>query len=212
MPRGFLLLIFVAFSGFHAGASAQTATIRIADASGRPAAGSWVAIVSDAPSQAPAGDSVYIDQRKIAFDPLELGVPRGTRILFRNSDTVTHHVFSFSPSAPQGLEHVVRPRQETAPAVFDKPGVVRLGCNIHDQMTSHIYIAPSDKVWRADSQGLTTVDGASGTVLLEVWMPAMGLKPQRVEAVLQADATTDIQIDVSASEERESRRSRRRRY
>lgn len=212
MPKCLVFLSFFVFGGLWSATGAEAQVLRIIDADGRPVAGGWVAIVSDAPSQALAGDSVYIDQRNIAFDPVEIGVPQGTPILFRNSDTVTHHIFSFSPSAPQGLEHVVRPKQETAPAAFNVPGVVRLGCNIHDQMVSHVYIAPSDTVWRSSDEGLVEVDGMGGIVTVEVWTPAMGLQPQRVEVALAADGVIDVQVDVRASGERESRRSRRRRY
>lgn len=206
-PLNFMFACLLFGSGTHA------ESVRIIDRNGDPIAGAWVSLVNTNSTPLQDQEPLYIDQRAIAFDPVSLGVPIGTPIIFRNSDTVTHHVFSFSPSAPSELEKVVRPRQELDPTKFNKPGVVRLGCNIHDQMVSHIYIAQSDRVWQTDIQGVAVLNvGISGEQTLEVWTPAMGLDPVRKSITLNSDGAVDVQVDVSGPGEQEPRRSRRRRY
>lgn len=188
-------------------------SVRVIDTDGNPVAGAWVSVVSESPALKANSAPIYLDQRAIAFDPIALGVPLGTRILFRNSDTVTHHIFSFSPSAPTGLEYVVRPREETTPTEFNQPGVVRLGCNIHDQMVSHVYIAPSNEVLQTDAQGLVAIKGGSDeTKTLEIWTPEMGLNPSRASVTISKAKIVDVKISINAATEPEPRRSRRRRY
>ena len=73
-----------------------------------------------------------VAQQNIAFNPFVLIVPVGSNVTFPNKDKVRHHVYSFSPT--KKFELKLYGRDESRGVVFDKAGVVALGCNIHDQM------------------------------------------------------------------------------
>jgi len=65
-------------------------------------------------------------------------VQAGTPILFPNHDKVRHHVYSFSPA--KTFELKLYSGVPGTPVLFDKPGLVVLGCNIHDQMVAYVQV------------------------------------------------------------------------
>ncbi len=98
---------------------------------------------------------VEMDQVDRQFSPYVLAVHTGTRVLFVNNDSVAHQVYSFSPAKRFELAlYHGKPRE---PVVFDQPGIVTVGCNIHDNMVGYLYVtdAPwfgttgNDGVWRS---------------------------------------------------------------
>lgn len=101
-------------------------------------------------------ETVEIVQRDKTFIPLMTAIRTGDAVRFPNLDTVRHHVYSFS--APKTFELRLYLGTPPAPVVFDKPGVVVLGCNIHDHMVA--YVVVSDTAWNA-------VTGADGFARFE---------------------------------------------
>src|ERR1700726_109306 len=77
-------------------------------------------------------------QHNMQFDPFVLIVPVGADVAFPNLDTVRHHVYSFSRA--KTFELKLYGREETRVVHFDKPGVVDLGCNIHDNMVAFVVV------------------------------------------------------------------------
>jgi hypothetical protein len=73
-----------------------------------------------------------MDQVNLAFLPDVLVIPVHSTVQFPNSDAVGHQVYSFS-SARQFQLPLYRGKPYP-PVQFDQPGVVTLGCNIHDNM------------------------------------------------------------------------------
>lgn len=108
----------------------------------------------EAPTRPP--ETVEIVQRDKTFIPLMTAIRTGDAVRFPNQDTVRHHVYSFS--APRTFELKLYLGTPPAPVVFDKPGVVVLGCNIHDHMVA--YVVVSDTVWN-------TVTGPDGVARFE---------------------------------------------
>jgi hypothetical protein len=104
------------------------------------------------------------------FRPFLTIVPVGTDVSFPNLDATKHHVYSFSPAKRFELKLFAKDQSRTVH--FDKPGVVALGCNIHDQMAAFIVV--TDSVWtaRTNAQGIAafaTAPDAPGRVT--VWHP-----------------------------------------
>ena len=126
-----------ALSGSHP-ARAGSVSVAVTSATGRPLAGAIVSI--DVPGTArPAAPGPYVmAQHNIAFDPHILIVPVGATVLFPNKDQVRHHVYSFSRA--KKFEIKLYSRDETKSEKFDTPGVVSLGCNIHDSMSGYLYV------------------------------------------------------------------------
>ena len=110
-------------------AQAQTLEIVLLDNQGK-ALSDAVFWIEPGPTQnQPA--TALMDQQKRKFTPYILPVQVGTTVSFPNSDPINHHVYSFSPAKRFELRlH----QQKAAPQEmrFDQPGLVTLGCNIHD--------------------------------------------------------------------------------
>ena len=74
---------------------------------------------------------------------------------FPNLDPTKHHVYSFSPAKRFELKLFAKDQSRTVH--FDKPGVVALGCNIHDQMSAFIVVTDSAWTARTNAQGMAVV-------------------------------------------------------
>jgi plastocyanin len=72
------------------------------------------------------------------FVPHVLAVPVGSRVRFPNEDPILHNVFSVSPgnAFDLGIYRVGPPKEKR----FEKPGVVRVYCNVHQAMLAYILV------------------------------------------------------------------------
>jgi hypothetical protein len=61
-----------------------------------------------------------------------LPIAVGTEVRFPNHDQIHHHVYSFS--RVKSFDLPLWKGEEAPPVLFDAPGVVKVGCNIHDWM------------------------------------------------------------------------------
>jgi plastocyanin len=131
---------------FAAGpAHAQTAAIAptITDQQGRPVVDAvLVAVPVDgnmrSRERSRAGSINQVDKE---FLPRVTIVPVGASVTFPNHDDVRHQVYSFSPA--KRFELPLYAGVPAQPIIFDKPGVVVLGCNIHDWMVGYVYVSES---------------------------------------------------------------------
>ena len=92
-----------------------------------------------------------IEQRGREFRPHVLAVAVGSTIAFPNFDPLYHNVFSISSTAPfdLGLFPTGQARQYT----FNKEGIVRLGCNIHANMSGYILVVSAPSYAVTDERG-----------------------------------------------------------
>lgn len=117
----------------------------------------------------PAGPWV-MDQIDMQFDPEVLVVPVGAQVSFPNSDKVAHQVYSFSPAKRFSLGLYRGKRYP--PVDFSKPGLVVLGCNIHDAMVGYIYVAESAYFGKSDEFGVLQLSGVpAGNYVVKAWSP-----------------------------------------
>lgn len=87
---------------------------------------------------APGGQRAIMDQRNEQFTPRALAVQAGTTVDFVNSDEFYHNVFSLSALQKFNLG---RYRKGVARSVvFEKPGLVKLFCEIHPRMIGYILV------------------------------------------------------------------------
>jgi plastocyanin len=154
-------------------ASAGSIGVRLVDAQGKPVIGAVVTIqeAEVARPPAPAIDTV-MDQIGLNFMPGLIVVPVGSRVAFPNSDAVSHQVYSFSPAKKFQLP--LYRGKPYPPQVFDAPGVITVGCNIHDDMLGHIIVTD------APYYGVTMSDGSFnktslplGRYEIKVWQPQL---------------------------------------
>lgn len=145
----------------------------------------------------PAPKPLQIEQRNKTFAPAVSVVQTGTAIEFPNNDTVRHHVYSFS--AAKVFELKLYAGKPEKPVLFDKPGVVVLGCNIHDRMAAYIVVV--DTPWSAISQsdGVARVaDVPPGEYQLQVWHPRRLGMPDIAPRALKVagDLTETVRVDL----------------
>ncbi|HZF14913.1 MAG TPA: methylamine utilization protein [Steroidobacteraceae bacterium] len=169
-----LFQAFLALSVAGYCTAAQALSVQVVDPAGRPVA-DVVVVVSPSDGRAVKTESAnrahaQMDQRNREFVPQVLVIEAGTWVDFPNSDSVSHQVYSFSPAKPFQLP--LYKGSAHPPVLFDRAGVVTLGCNIHDNMLGYIYVA--DSPWF----GKTDIDGrwASGALPigrydLRIWSP-----------------------------------------
>jgi len=108
-----------------------------------------------------------MDQRDSNFAPGVLPVQVGTLVSFPNSDTVQHQVYSFSPAKP--FELPLYSGTPLEPVRFDRPGVVVVGCNIHDWMIGYIVVLDSPYFGKTDADGRVSLQAPAGRYQLRVW-------------------------------------------
>jgi plastocyanin len=152
-------------------ASAANLDVEVSDRAGHPFAEIVVtleSLESDA-ARVPAPATAVVDQIHQQFVPDVIAVRTGTAISFPNSDTVSHQVYSFSPAKhfELGLYRGV-PRD---PVVFDKPGIVVLGCNIHDNMIGYVYVTDAQYFGTTADSGHWGTTVAPGKYRVHVWSP-----------------------------------------
>jgi len=157
-------------------ARAQTAEIAasVTDEAGRPVEDAVVvAVPTDGDVRVPPRPRAgIVDQVDQEFTPKVTAVLVGTPIRFPNHDNVRHQVYSFSPA--KRFELPLYAGVPAEPVVFDKPGVVVLGCNIHDWMVGYVYVSESPYFAKTGKDGkalLTELPPRAYT--LRVWHPQL---------------------------------------
>jgi hypothetical protein len=84
--------------------------------------------------------------------------------------------------------------------LFDKPGVVVLGCNIHDWMIGFIYVSETPLFGKTDASGKMTIDDLpEGEYSVRVWHPRMDAAEESTirHLVLKASGASDIEWKLS---------------
>lgn len=169
---GLFALMALALTALPAIAGDLRATVR--DRDGKPVADAVVVAVptsAAAIAASPPGGAKE-DQHNKEFVPRVLPIQVGTRVHFPNNDDIRHHVYSFSPA--KTFELPLYSGTPSSPVVFDKPGVVVLGCNIHDWMVGYIYVSESPYFARTDGSGKATLSGLpAGEYTVRVWHPQL---------------------------------------
>lgn len=137
-------------------------------------------VSSDAPVPA---NGVVVDQRDREFVPYVTVVRAGTAINFPNQDNIRHQVYSFSTA-----KHFELPLYEGnphSPVLFDRPGVVPLGCNIHDWMSAYVFVAETPWYAVTDAAGAARLEALpAGTYQIAVWHPTLKGEPQALAQTL----------------------------
>jgi plastocyanin len=97
-----------------------------------------VVYLKDAPAGPTRPVSVAIRQHGEAFLPRVVAIPVGSSVEFPNDDPIYHNVFSLSRARTFNLGRF--PQGETRRQRFDKPGNVKVFCDIHSHMTATVMV------------------------------------------------------------------------
>ena len=175
------LALFVA-AATHLDAGAVTGVVRTLTREGVAPATAIVyaepidTVAPRAPRRASLG------QKNKTFQPRVLAAPVGSTVEFPNNDSIFHNVFSLS--APQPFDLGLYRAGESRARTFTGPGIYRVFCNIHPQMTAVIVVAPS---------GFTTVASSDGRFTLE-------LPPGRYRVTAVSERASPVSAEITSTE------------
>jgi plastocyanin len=135
--------------------------------------------------------SAVMDQIHKEFVPSVLPIAVGTVVRFPNHDQIHHHVYSFSRT--KNFELPLYKGEDAPPVLFDKTGVVKVGCNIHDWMSGVILVLPTPYYAMTDETGQFSLrDLPPGAYSLACWHE---LSQVKVEETVQ-----QVHVDKNAVE------------
>ena len=152
---------------------------------GTPLPGAVVSAEAESPAAAPAAAVKGImDQINLAFVPDVLVIPVHSTVQFPNSDAVSHQVYSFSSA--RSFQLPLYRGKPYPPVSFEQPGIVTLGCNIHDNMLSYIVVTAAQFFGRTDQKGAWLApEIPPARYRLRVWHPLLN-EPRDLERVVEA--------------------------
>lgn len=191
---GLLLLNFL--SGTAALASVVTVT---AHTSSGTAAEDTVIIFDPRDATPPPGKaSAAIDQVNKRFVPRVTILRTGTAVTFPNSDKIRHQVYSFSPAKSFDLKlYAGSPKDEV---LFDKPGLVILGCNIHDSMVGFVAVVDSPYFGKVPASGEVALEIPPGHYALRIWHPNLASPMPAKEITVGAAAQAiSLVVDIDTN-------------
>jgi plastocyanin len=175
-------------------AQAADLTFVVKDASGKPVADAVV--IADAPGRAARPPARFvINQKDMAFVPFVLVIPVGSTVEFGNLDPFRHHVYSFSPA--RKFELKLFGQGETRPVKFDTPGLVSIGCNIHDSMQAFIQVVSTPFAGKTDRNGRVALsDVPANLTKVRVWHPSLRAPANQLTVAVNGarDATIPVSI------------------
>jgi len=180
------LCLLVAMAAPVANAQNAEITVTVADERGKPVADAVVvAVPADGPARAGTKPrDEIVDQVDKEFLPKVQVVLVGTPVTFPNRDAVRHQVYSFSPAKRFEL-----PLYSGVPqaVVFDKPGVVVLGCNIHDWMIGYVYVSESPYFAKTNAEGKALLsDLPPRDYVVRVWHPQLAAGEETTRKTVEA--------------------------
>jgi len=121
-------------------------------------------------------------QLGMQFRPALLPVQVGTAVAFPNGDDFYHSVFSYSKTKRFDLGRYRKYDRPPPIEVFDKPGVVKLYCDIHQHMRGVILVLDTPYFTRTDTNGVYRLQNLpSGQYRLKAWVDEKHLYERPVD-------------------------------
>jgi hypothetical protein len=140
---------------------------------------------------------VAVEQFDREFVPYVSVIQTGTTVTFPNRDPILHHVYSFAPA--KTFEIKLYTGKSPGVIVFDKPGVVNIGCNIHDWMIAYLLVVSTPYFAKTNASGVARFrDLPAGGYELRVWHPRQSAAADSQSLMLEpaADAAVAFTMDV----------------
>jgi plastocyanin len=161
MKTAFRLAILAAIPFVGGSALATSLVVQVSDSGGKPLADVVVTADPGAGAVVPKHlKPAEIEQRGLKFLPLVSVIQTGSHIAFPNNDRVKHHIYSFS--AAKKFDQKLYSGVAATPQVFDKAGLVVLGCNIHDRMVAYVKVVDTPYFAKTDGAGMARIELPDG--------------------------------------------------
>ena len=136
----------------------------------------------------PRASQATMTMRAKAFTPRVVVIGVGGAVDFPNEDALFHNVFSVSGENRFDLELYKKPK--SGQWVFQNPGIVRVYCNIHPQMSAVVVVRDNPYYVKAESDGSFAIaDVPAGRYTLKAWHERAG---QEASAQVTVPATGEV--------------------
>jgi plastocyanin len=141
------------------------------------------------------GVRATLDQRNENFVPHILAITTGTIVDFRNDDRTYHNVFSLSKAKSFDLGRYAA--GQTKSVLFDRPGVVRVFCEIHSHMSAFIVVFAHHYFALTNPEGEYRIEGVPpGTYTVSVWHPVLATEPKSLRI---PEGGGEVELDFALS-------------
>ncbi len=167
---------------------------------GKPTADAVVSVegvapeISKAQIAAAKSQKAVMEQKEMKFVPTVLPVLVGTTVDFPNKDKNWHNIYSKSEAKKFDLG--LYAPGKTRSVKFDKPGFVRILCNVHPNMEAFIVVKEHPYFAAPDKSGNYRLDNIPlGKYRVRVWHPQLGTTEAGVEIVREGEVV-DINFDL----------------
>jgi plastocyanin len=205
--------LVILFGLISASASAASLSVTIVDQDGEPVDDAVIYIESingTAPTY--TAGSTDVDQVDKTYVPHVRVITRGTTLSFPNFDNIRHHVYSFSDA--KTFELPLYMGTSANPVLFDKAGLVDLGCNIHDFMRAYVLVLKTP-YYAKSVGGELQLDGfEDGSIEMAVWHPRL-VGDEVIRQQIEIVGTHRLELNVELRGEKNTGRApkrRRKRY
>ncbi len=143
--------------------------------------------------EASDGGRAILDQRNETFVPHVLAITTGTVVEFPNSDKFYHNVFSLSKEARFDLGRYAAGRSKSWR--FDRPGIVRVFCEIHSHMNAFILVFSHPFFGLTDPDGRYQIGNVPpGTYNVIAWNEGTSSEPKAVTVADGGSAELDFAV------------------
>jgi plastocyanin len=158
----------------------------------------WV----EGPRVTPEPASVTITMKKKRFEPHLVVVPVGGKVSFPNMDPILHNAFSVSGENRFDLDLYKKPKSRSH--TFQHPGVVRVFCNIHPQMSAYVVVRDNPFWAQARQDGGFSITGLpAGTWVVRAWHARTGETTSKV--TVPASGTVSLPLTLDATKYKRAR-------
>ncbi len=152
---------------------AESLQVRITDVEGKPVSNVVVYLQNHETAAMPAEMHNHeIQQQDKKFAPYISVVRQQEEVVFTNHDDITHHVYSFN--GPARFDFRLKNGESNTVAEFSEPGVIAMGCNIHDWMSGYLMVVDTPFYTVTNDAGIAQfADVPASEYHLVAWHPQM---------------------------------------
>lgn len=156
-----------------------------------------VIFFADLPAAKGAPVQAEIAQKDEQFAPHVVAVTAGSSVAFPNQDPFFHNVFSLSRGASFNLGRY--PSGSSRSKVFARPGIVKVFCEIHSQMSAVIRVFDHEWYTVPAEDGTFAIGNVPpGDHILVAWHERIGERRDRV--TIRAGATSQLHFTLPVLE------------
>lgn len=194
--RTALAAIVLAFPA-AAVAGSITGKVELVDKGGRKATDlSDVVVYVDGARGKPKPATATMVMKGKAFNPHVVAVPVGGTVQFPNEDPIFHNAFSVSGDNRFDMELYKRPK--VGSFTFQHPGVVKVYCNIHPQMSAVVVVRDNPLFTKAAVDGTFTIENVpAGKYVVKAWHERGGEAGSEVTVTETGTAQARFTLDGS---------------